>query len=351
MNFESLAQLGFGPYFSQQIDLDELAHVGRVIADSATACRVRMAESSIAVELSPNAPERPVVGDWIIVDDAPEPPRVARVLARRTQLLRKQAGQVTRPQLLAANIDRIMILEALGDAVNLRRIERFLAAAWATGAEPLVLLNKADRSERPVDTLVGEVMQALGIMQVLAISALTGDGLAALLETLVPSSTTVLIGPSGVGKSTLVNRLLGDAAQAVSAVRTDDDKGRHTTTGRSLWQLPTGALLIDSPGIRELALWDGSGIEATFAEIAELAEGCRFRDCAHEAEPGCAVQTAVAEGLVDPKRLANYQKLLREEAYLTRKQDQHATQAHRQQIRQRTRSYRAHQQASERFKG
>lgn len=344
MELQTLAQLGFGPFFSQQLDLESLSVVGRVVADAGALVQVRTADGLCAAHVGPRIEPHPVAGDWVTVDQRHDPFWVDRVLERRTALTRKQVGGATQAQALAANVDRILIVEALGDAVNLRRLERFLAAAWSVGAEPLVLLNKCDRADEPAELLALSVSEALNGVTVLALSAQTGDGIEALLDQLGVGETAVLLGPSGVGKSTLTNRLLGEERLATGAVRADDDKGRHTTTGRSLWALPNGALLIDSPGIRELALWDHSGIDAAFGEIGQLAGACRFRDCSHTGEPGCAVQQAVDSGSVDADRLANYQKLRREEAFLQRKQDERAAQQYRQEVRRRTKSYKQRQQ-------
>lgn len=273
----------------------------------------------------------PVVGDWVAVafKSADSVSTIHAVLPRRSQFVRKAAGVVDKPQVVAANFDVVLLTTGLDTDFNLRRIERYLTAAWGTGAQPVVVLTKADLVENVAEMVAQVEAVALGA-PVLAVSAPTGQGLERLRTFLTPGTTAVMLGMSGVGKSTLVNALAGEARQAVGEVRATDGRGRHTTTHRELVLLPGGALLLDTPGMRELGLWDpGEANAQTFEDIEALARECRFRDCSHMAEPGCAVQAALRSGALAPERLESYRKLDREGAFISRKEDPAASVAHR----------------------
>jgi ribosome biogenesis GTPase len=269
--------------------------------------------------------ERPAVGDWVAARrETGGPAIIAGVLARASAFVRKVSGEVTQEQVVAANIDAVFVVAGLDGDFNPRRIERMLAAAWESGAEPIVVLNKADLADS-LETRIAQVAALAPGAAVVAISALAGDGLAALAPWLAPGRTVALIGSSGVGKSTLANALLGESRQATGDVREDDSRGRHTTTRRELLVLPSGALLLDTPGMRELQLWgEDSGVDGAFPDIAGLARQCRFRDCAHEGEPGCAVLAALESGELDPARLASWRKLKRELRWLETRVDARA---------------------------
>lgn len=268
----------------------------------------------------------PAVGDWVGLRLGPpggrseSPAIVEAVVPRRNRIVRKAAGEAVRPQVLAANVDTLLVAMGLDADFNPRRLERYAALAWESEARPLVVLTKADTCE-DVPARVAEAEAAAPGAAVVAVSAVTGSGLEALAPHLERGRTVALLGMSGVGKSTLVNRLVGAEAQAVQAVRESDGRGRHTTTRRDLLLLPSGALLVDAPGRRELALWDGGG-DAGFPEVAALAERCRYRDCAHEDEPHCAVRAAAAAGELDAQRLESFRKLRKEEAWLARRRDE-----------------------------
>jgi len=270
--------------------------------------------------------ELPAVGDWVALSPPSYggPAVIQALLPRRNRLARKAAGDSANPQVLAANVDVLLVVMALDEDFNTRRLERYAALAWESEALPLVVLAKSDVCA-DVASRVADARAATGA-DVHAVSAVTGAGLPDLGARLAPGRTHALAGMSGVGKSTLVNLLTGRGVQAVREVRASDGRGRHTTTRRDLLLLPGGALLVDTPGMRELALWDGPG-ETAFSDIAGLASRCRFRDCGHDAEPGCGVRAAVDEGRLDPGRLLGHRKLLKEAAWLARREDAGLTRA------------------------
>jgi ribosome biogenesis GTPase len=246
----------------------------------------------------------PTTGDWVAVDAGGA---IATVLERRGAIVRRRAGTATGGQTLAANVDVALVTEPLPDP-NERRAERLVALASAGGVPAALVLAKADL-DPDGQLAAARLARRLGLVDGVAVSANDGQGLALLRGLLEPGSTAVLLGPSGAGKSTLVNALLGEQRQATGAVRAGDGRGRHTTVTRELVALPGGALLVDTPGLREVGLWDGAG--AAFTDIDELAESCRFADCRHETEPGCAVRAAVG-----PDRIAAWRKLAREQAWV-----------------------------------
>ncbi|MEM7773710.1 MAG: ribosome small subunit-dependent GTPase A [Cyanobacteria bacterium P01_A01_bin.37] len=270
----------------------------------------------------------PAVGDWVVV----APPResslatIHQVLPRTSQFVRKAAGTATEGQIIAANVDTVFLISGLDGDFNVRRIERYLVTAWESGATPVVVLNKVDMCA-DLDTAIAQVESIAVGVPIHPISAATGQGLEQLDAYLGHGFTVALIGSSGVGKSTLANYLLGHQQQVTQTVRADDSRGRHTTTHRQLLPLPSGSLLIDTPGMRELQLWSAeSGLQETFGDIEALAEDCKFHDCQHHMEPGCAVQEAIAIGTLDPQRLQSYQKLQREHQWIAQRQDGHARQ-------------------------
>ena len=270
------------------------------------------AEPSGSLRHAASGPQAlPSVGDWVALRPGAAGDRgvIVAVLPRRTAFIRRAAGARAVAQVLAANVDTVFLVMGLDGDFNPRRLERALVLAWQSGASPVVLLNKADVA----DDLAARRQQIEHVapgVPVCVVAAKHGQGLEALAPWLLPARTVALLGSSGVGKSTLVNRLLGREKQRTHEVRPGDQRGRHTTTERELIELPSGALLIDTPGLRELQLWsDGSGLEVAFEDVSALAACCRFRDCSHDNEPGCAVRLAVVDGRLSAARLASYLKL------------------------------------------
>ncbi len=284
----------------------------------------------------------PAVGDWVTFTRPPggDLARITGVLPRRSVFVRRAAGERHEAQVVAANVDTVFLVSGLDGDLNVRRLHRYLAQLHDSGAQPVLVLNKADS---PVDAEGG--LLALGDLAarwpVRAMSALHGMGVEALAPWLMPGRTIALVGSSGVGKSTLANRLLGEARQETGGVREHDARGKHTTTRRELFALPGGALLLDTPGMRSLGLWDAEqGVDAVFDDVGALARQCRFRDCRHDGEPGCAIAAALAEGTLDEARVEEWDHLRREAAFEARKQDPALMAAERRKWKARSKSVR-----------
>jgi ribosome biogenesis GTPase len=259
----------------------------------------------------------PAVGDWVALRGSADagPAVIEAVLPRTNQLSRKAPGGTATEQVLAANLDVLLLVTSLNRDLNPRRLERSLTAAALPSCQTVLVLTKSDLCEYP-QTVVEELRSRLGERTILPVSALTGEGLDALAPHLGDHKTVAMLGSSGVGKSTLLNRLLGRDLLEVRPIREADDRGRHTTTRREMVPLPQGGLLIDSPGIRELQLWaEGSDVDAAFEDVTRLAEGCSFTDCSHTHEPSCAVRRALDDGLLDGARYESFLKLRRELEY------------------------------------
>ena len=289
--------------------------------------RVLLATDSGLLHLTTaGLPQPPATGDWVAYDAARPAsaggPAIAGLLPRFSELSRKQAfDPLSTEQILAANMDLIGIVVPFDRPLSANRLERTLVAAWDSGAAPLVILTKADLSGQHDDVAAQIVEQAAGV-EVLTTSAETGDGMDALAGYLGAGRSMALLGPSGAGKSSLINALAGRDVQDAGAVRAGDGKGRHTTTARELIPLSNGAVLMDTPGIRGFALWDAEdGLGTVFADIEDLAASCRFNDCSHDREPGCAVQQALADGSLERRRWDSYRKMERELASLHERQN------------------------------
>jgi ribosome biogenesis GTPase len=282
----------------------------------------------------------PAVGDWVALRELPNEPGtiVEAVLPRASKFSRHEAGKVTREQVVAANVDVAFLVAALNQDLNPRRLERYITTAWSGGASPVIVLTKPDLCDDVEAAVAQAESVALGI-PIHVVNGLTGDGIAELGAYLAGNRTVALLGSSGAGKSTLLNHLAGEEVQRVQDIR-HDGKGRHTTTVRHLFPVAGGGLVLDTPGMRELQLWDDDSMDQTFADIAELARSCRFDDCAHEREPGCAVVAAHADGRLSTDRLTSYRKLQRELHHLRLKQDRRAAAEQRRQYRVMAKSYR-----------
>ncbi|MFF4627449.1 ribosome small subunit-dependent GTPase A [Streptomyces griseorubiginosus] len=311
----------FAPYESEGLIPGRVVRVDRGQCDIVTADGTLRADTAF---VTPHDPMRVLcTGDWAVVEPGGNPRYVRTYLPRRTAFVRSTSSKRSEGQILAANVDHAIVAVSLAVELDLGRIERFLALAWESGAQPLVVLTKADLVPDPVTLshLVQDVETTAPGVPVLTVSALDGDGLDVLVAS-VSGGTTVLLGQSGAGKSTLANVLVGEDVMQVHATRDVDGKGRHTTTTRNLLALPGGGVLIDTPGLRGVGLWDAeTGVGQVFSEIEELAERCRFHDCAHEAEPGCAVLAAIDSGELAERRLESYRKLIRENQRIVAKTD------------------------------
>ncbi|MFJ4471860.1 ribosome small subunit-dependent GTPase A [Streptomyces sp. NPDC089424] len=311
----------FTPYDAEGLLPGRVIRVDRGQCDVVTAAGVLRADTAF---VTPHDPLRVVcTGDWVAVEPGGNPRYVRTYLPRRTAFVRSTSSKRSEGQILAANVDHAIVAVSLAVELDLGRVERFLALAWESGAQPVVVLTKADLvpDAATLSYLVQDVETTAPGVPVLAVSAVGGDGLD-VLAAVVAGGTSVLLGQSGAGKSTLANALLGQDVMEVQTTRDVDGKGRHTTTTRNLLPLPGGGVLIDTPGLRGVGLWDaGTGVGQVFAEIEELAADCRFHDCAHESEPGCAVLAAIDSGELPVRRLESYRKLLRENQWIVAKTD------------------------------
>ena len=310
--FEALGQEGLEP--------------GRIIEEQRGMYRIVASAGELRAEIAGRlrqlgTGDQPAVGDWVAIQVEQGGIIIRQVLERQSKISRRGAGRALREQVLAANLDIVFMVTSCNEDFNPRRIERYLTMIWESGASPVVLLNKTDLIDDPQELVAPAEAVTLGV-PVHTVSAKHDTGLDSLSRYLQPGKTLALLGSSGVGKSTILNRLLGREVQAVQEVREDDAKGRHTTRSRQLFLLPSGALVLDTPGLREVALWvSDSGLGQAFADIEQLARDCRFQNCVHRGEPGCAVQAAVERGALPSARLASYHTLRKELEHLERKAD------------------------------
>lgn len=350
INMTDLVEFGWSDQFALLLFEGDSYEPARVVAEHRSGYRVRTATAERSARISgrlrhlaDRQAEFPVVGDWVVlqspVDDGDA--TIHRVLPRKSSFSRKEAGVRTEQQVIAANVDTVWIVSSLDQDFSLRRIERYLTLAWESRANPVIVLTKSDLCD-DVEQCRRDVESISIGTHVHVTSSLKGEGIKQLHAYLRHHATVALLGSSGVGKSSLINSLAKSELQQTRAVRSDG-KGRHTTIHRQLIQLPGGGLIIDTPGMRELQLWDGQdGLADTFAEIDKLATACRFSDCRHAGEPGCAVRDAIELGELTEDRLQSFQKLQRELAHLERKQDALAQRTEKRRMKSIMKSLRHH---------
>ncbi|MCI0764258.1 ribosome small subunit-dependent GTPase A [Bacillus sp. TL12] len=328
MNKIYLELFGWDSFFEEE-SLEGFA-VGRILLEHKHMYRIMCEDGEYIAELSGKfrhealvKSDYPAVGDWVHIKKMEEANKaiIHSVFPRRSSFSRQAAGDKTAEQIVAANVDYLFLVNALNHDFNVRRIERYLLLAYESGAMPVIVLTKSDLCGDLEQKVLETEAVAIGV-PIFVVDSLQQIGVESLRQFVAPGKTIALVGSSGVGKSTLLNALIGSEVAKTGDVREEDSKGRHTTTHRELFRLPSGGLVIDTPGMRELQLWEGSeAIHTTFSDIEELAKDCRFRNCDHENEPGCAVQSAIEEGILAVHRLRNYKKLQKEIAYAMRKQD------------------------------
>lgn len=322
----NLTELGWRPFFQQQLSLEDLEDLNgrgalrpaRVMSVERSVVGLSFDDGNAVAELELTWQQRPherrpTAGDWVLINQDNE---LERLLDRQSVFKRKAAGDRADVQLIGANVDTLFIVSSCNMDFNLSRLERYLALALEAQVTPVVVLTKADLAA--AEDYLHDAASLRPGLEVVAVNALIESSIAPLRTWCSVGQTIALVGSSGVGKSTLLNTLVGTSVQVTGAIREDDSKGRHTTTSRSLHALPNGGLVLDSPGMRELKLTDvSSGLAEVFSDIDDLAAGCKFKDCEHSTEPGCIVAAAVAAGELDERRLDNYRKLQREDAFNT----------------------------------
>lgn len=334
----NLIELGWNDFFATAFQpyLETGYQVGRISAEHKNRFKVFTSVgeiwASVSGKLRYSALERsnlPAIGDWVVLDQVLEQSNgmdsqvaiIHAILPRKSKFSRKSAGKTTEEQIISANIDTVFLVNALNQDFNIRRIERYLTLAWESGASPVIILSKSDLCDDIQEKIYKVEASARGV-PVHPISCLSGLGINELQQYIKTGHTVALLGSSGAGKSTLVNQLLGLEVQKTNSIREADSRGRHTTTSRELLLLPNGGLLMDTPGMRELQLYGtGEGLHDAFEDIYDLAGHCRFSNCQHETEPGCAIRRAFSEGSLSKERYESFQKLQREASYIARKEN------------------------------
>jgi len=323
----NLTDLGWNQDFEdklKQINKQDNFQIARIAIEYKGMYKLYTEAGEVLAEITGNMRynnQFPAVGDWVVIDlqDSKARAIIHDILPRKSKFSRKVAGDNTEEQIVAANIDTIFIVTSLNQDFNLRRLERYLTIAWNSGAKPVIVLSKADLCA-DAEAKKAEVETVAFGVPIHIVSSLSGEGLDELEEYLETGYTVALLGSSGVGKSTIINQLMGSEKMEVDEIRINDGKGKHTTTHRELIVLETGGIVIDTPGMREIQLWDGNeGIKESFEDIETLAQNCKFNDCQHDSEPGCAVKEAIEQGDLPEKRLESYRKLERELLFIERK--------------------------------
>ncbi len=331
-----LEAFGYQPFFANQ--RKENYDIGRVALEHTHLYRIYSEDGEWLGELSGKyryeasvRDDYPAVGDWVWMKKLPDERKaiIHGVYARKSKFSRKVAGQTTEEQIVATNVDRVFLVMALNRDFNVRRLERYLLTAYESGSTPEIVLTKKDLCEdSDAEAKRSEVESIAFGVPIYCVNSLADGGTEDIVRTLKQGETIALLGSSGAGKSTLLNSLYGEQRQKTGDIREGDDRGKHTTTHRELVVLPNGALIIDTPGMRELHLWEGSAsMDMAFQDVEALAASCRFADCGHHNEPGCAIQAALADGQLDPERFASFRKLQKELAYMERKADAAAARA------------------------
>ena len=331
MSNDHLARLGWDEFFDNHFRpyASNGYSAGRITLEYNQLYKVNIGAEEVVAEITGklryeaiDQGDLPAVGDWVVIRPGAESGKatIHDVLPRKTKFTRKVAGNRTAKQIVGSNIDTVFLVTSLNEDFNLRRVERYLIVAWESGARPIIVLSKSDLCVDLAEQT--DKMRAVADVPIHAVSVVTGDGLNELARYFKDGQTVALLGSSGVGKSSLINYLLGRQYLRVQETRLRDGRGQHTTTHRELILLPQGGLVLDTPGMRELQLWDGdAGLRIAFADIEEIAGNCYFSDCLHQGEPRCAIREALQEGSIDESRYESYLKLGKELNYLARKQD------------------------------